>query len=152
LRPVSNAQAGNELYDLNTGRVITRRRVTIIPMTVNVIKKVEQLAASEGMKGLKMKTNSGKILYDSSWIAGVDYRKEEDNAPEEYEHEESDDIERDTIDPGAIAELLGEDTIQANQSTTNYNRGNEDIENGMIMDNDEEENDEIDDEDSDERH
>jgi hypothetical protein len=135
---------------LNTGRVITRRRVTIIPMTVNLIKQVEKLAASEGMKGLKKMTNSGKILYDSSWIAGVNYRKEEDEAPDEYEYEESDDIESDTIDPEELAEELGEDTIQANQSTTIYNRGNEDIENDMIMDNDEEENDEINDGDRDE--
>jgi len=90
LRSLSNAQGGHELYDLNTGRVITRRRVTVISMTANVIQRVEQIASSEGMKGLKMTNNSGKILYDSSWIAGVHDNEEDDENHLEYEQENED--------------------------------------------------------------
>jgi hypothetical protein len=42
-----------------------------------VIQRVEQIATSEGVKGLKMSNNSGKILYDSSWIAGVDHNEDD---------------------------------------------------------------------------
>jgi hypothetical protein len=35
LRPVNSMQGGKELYDLNSGRVITRARVTKIPVTAS---------------------------------------------------------------------------------------------------------------------
>ena len=98
------------------------------------------------MKGLKMMTNSGNILYDSSWIAGMnDIEEEEPEEYEEYENEDSYDKERDTIDPDELAEVLEEDTIQENHTHTDSNTvtgGNEDIENEMNIDNDDDENNE----------
>ena len=47
---------------------------------------MEALAKADGMKGLKIRSRTGEILYDSAWIAGVDY--EEDAADEDYDPEE----------------------------------------------------------------
>jgi hypothetical protein len=44
LRPVNSMQGGHALYDLNSGRVITRARVTQIPVTDVVIKAIKLIA------------------------------------------------------------------------------------------------------------
>jgi hypothetical protein len=53
LRPVNSMQGGHELYDLNSGRVITRARVTQIPVTDVVIKAIARIAEDQGFKSLK---------------------------------------------------------------------------------------------------
>jgi hypothetical protein len=55
LRPVNSMQGGHELYDLNSGRVITRARVTQIPVTDVVIKAIERIVEDQGFKSLKFK-------------------------------------------------------------------------------------------------
>jgi hypothetical protein len=55
LRPVNSMQGGHELYDLNSGRVITRARVTQIPVTDVGIKAIERIAEDQGFKSLKFK-------------------------------------------------------------------------------------------------
>ena len=80
LRYVDNDQGGHNLLDLRTGRTIKRRTVTTIPITQNVIDLVHKMAENDNMKdGLKIETKSGIILYDSSWIAGVDYENYNEN-------------------------------------------------------------------------
>jgi hypothetical protein len=70
---VDNKQGGHHLLDIRTGYTIKRRVVTPLPMTRNVIDLVHTLAKNESMPdGLKIETKTGHILYDSSWIAGVD--------------------------------------------------------------------------------
>jgi hypothetical protein len=54
LRPVNSMQGGHELYDLNSGRVITRARVTQIPVTDVAIKAIERIAEDKGFKSLKL--------------------------------------------------------------------------------------------------
>jgi hypothetical protein len=45
-----------------------------VPITPNVIAIVSNTATREKQpEGLKMTTHSGHVLFDSSWIAGVDY-------------------------------------------------------------------------------
>jgi Reverse transcriptase (RNA-dependent DNA polymerase) len=74
LRPLPNAQGGHELFHLANNRLLTRRTVTVVPITQAVIDTVQELAAADKMKGLHLMTSHGKgVLYDSSWIAGVDY-------------------------------------------------------------------------------
>ena len=106
LRYNANHQGGHELLDLRTGRVIQRRTVTAVPITKQVIDVVHAMATSEGMPdGLKIETKSGIILYDSSWIAGVDYddgrivehEYDEDEFDEDYEDDGSDDDDDDDI-------------------------------------------------------
>ena len=64
LWPLSNVQEGHKLLNF---------KVTIIPMTETVIQTIEELAKCQGMKGLKLCTKSGHILFDLACIAGVDY-------------------------------------------------------------------------------
>jgi hypothetical protein len=53
--------------------VITRARVTQIPVTDVVIKAIEQIAEDQGFKYLKFKNRKGPIFHNADWIAGVDY-------------------------------------------------------------------------------
>ena len=62
-----------------------------MPVTAAVIKTVEAMAEADGMKGLKIRSRTGQILYDSAWLAGVDY--EEDADDEDYDPEEEDSTE-----------------------------------------------------------
>ena len=73
LCPMDNIRGGHELMDLNSGRVITRQKVTGIAVTELVIKAIEQMAYNEGFKSLLFKNRRGVIFHDTDWIAGVDY-------------------------------------------------------------------------------
>jgi hypothetical protein len=69
--------------------MITRRRITPIPITPAIIKMVHRIAKQDGMpKGLKITKCTGQVLYDSTWIAGVDY--DEDEFQDEDYHPSSD--------------------------------------------------------------
>ena len=106
--------------DLNTGCVITCRKVTEIPDVV--IKAVEAMAHNQGFKNLKFKNRHGVIFHDADWLAGVDYKDEdecEENADEdeEYEDSEEQDIELEeakNIDPGEIDDII-EDEANPNE-------------------------------------
>ena len=74
----SNIQGGHELLHLAMDRVISRRKITIILMTETVFQTIKELAKCQGMKGLKLCIKSGHILFDSAWIAGVDYHNSDD--------------------------------------------------------------------------
>ena len=55
LRPSNSMQGGHEVMDLNTGGVITRSRVKVIPLSDFIIKTVERMAEEQGMKELKFR-------------------------------------------------------------------------------------------------
>jgi hypothetical protein len=98
LRPVNSMQGGHELYDLNSGRVITRARVTQIPVTDVVIKAIERIAEDQGFKSLKFKNRKGAIFHDADWIAGVDYDEniqQKDDYDEDYDENDKDDPDED---------------------------------------------------------
>jgi hypothetical protein len=149
LRPLANLQGGHELLHLATGRVITRRSVTVIPMTTSVIKSIEDMATAEGMKTLQLMTKSGRILYDSTWIAGVDYT-EQDKDEESYHYEQDNDTEDETetqesesqdyIEPNELAEILDGNPIQA-RIPNDKNNNPTDNENEDDKNNDEEDED-----------
>jgi hypothetical protein len=94
-------QGGHELYDLNSGRVISWARVTQIPVTDVVIKAIMQIAEDQGFKSLKFKNQKGAIFHDADWIAGVDCDEsiqQEDNNNEAYDKEDNKDPEKDIKD------------------------------------------------------
>jgi hypothetical protein len=95
LWPALNMQGGHELYDLNSNRVITRARVSQIPVTDVVIKAIEQIAEDQGFKSLKFKNRKGAIFHDADWIAGVDYDENiQKNADDEaYDNDENENQE-----------------------------------------------------------
>jgi hypothetical protein len=134
LRPAINMQGGHELYDLNSNRVITRARVTQIPVTDVVIKAIERIAEDQGFKTLKFKNQKGAIFHDADWIAGVDY---DDNIPQDaedkeaYDDDENEDPEDDeNIDDeyDRINEDELEDLLEDEREQTNPNQHHEDEE------------------------
>jgi hypothetical protein len=128
LRPALNMQGGHELYDLNSGRVITRARVTQIPVTDVVIKAIEQIAEDPSFKTLRFKNRKGTIYHKADWIAGVDYDEniqqdvEDDKAydDDENDNQEEDqniDDEYDRIDEEELEDLLQDEREQTNPKT-----------------------------------
>ncbi|KAL7564642.1 hypothetical protein ACA910_009330 [Epithemia clementina (nom. ined.)] len=120
LRPSPLHQTGYELLDLRTNRVINRGSFTMVPINQNIIELVHQLSESDNLPtGLKIATRTGHIIYDSTWIAGVDYdenydsnynendENENDSSDEDYIYEEDEDEEHnfDELEPEEIYEL-----------------------------------------------
>jgi hypothetical protein len=101
-------QGGHELFDLNSGRVITRARVTQIPVTDVAVKAIEQITEDQGFKTLKFKNRKGTIYHDCDWIAGVDY---DENTQQDIEDDEAyDDDENE--DPEEDENIEEENTIE----------------------------------------
>jgi hypothetical protein len=124
LRPLRNIQGGHEVMDLTTGRVITRRKVTEIPMTTSVIKRVETMAADQGITTIKFANRLNVELRPADLIAGVDYENEnEEEDDEDYEEEsESDkDEELEEVDeeddPAEIEERLADEPEDPREPT-----------------------------------
>ena len=115
MRPLTN-HGGHELLHLATGRLLSRPKVDIVPMTDSVINTVNALAASDGITGLKMLTKTGQVLYDSAWIAGVDYEEQQQQEDEDDEQEQEnlnddqdDDDDNENDDPNEAMEILAEE-------------------------------------------
>jgi len=85
LRYTDSAQGGHDCLHLPTNRIVTRGRVTPIPITSAVITQLHAIATRDRMPpGLKIQNRMNIVLYDSSWIPGVDF---EDS---DYEDDDSD--------------------------------------------------------------
>ena len=94
LRPMKNKQGGHELMNLQTGKHCTRQRVKALPVTDLVIKAVEQMAADQGIKTLKITGRNKTPLYPADWIAGVDYEDDQNNNDDwEIDEDYEDDLE-----------------------------------------------------------
>ena len=58
--PVSdNVQGGHEVMALDTGQLLSTSKVTKLPITDVVVKTVENLAYSQGLKSLKFQNRRG---------------------------------------------------------------------------------------------
>jgi Reverse transcriptase (RNA-dependent DNA polymerase) len=102
LHYVDNLQGGHHLLDLRTGQTIKRRTITQVPITQNIIEMVHKLAEADKMsEGFKITNRNNIALFDSSWIAGVDYEEENDDETSEEDMETS----VDNMDPNEIAEM-----------------------------------------------
>jgi hypothetical protein len=121
LRPT--ASGCHECLHLQTNKVITRRRVTPSPLTPDILKLIHSIAEQDEMpKGLKISNRFGTILFDSSWIAGVDYN-EGQFEDEDYDDNDSDNDDKDqnaldnenydTMDPNEVANILQDRTQNA---------------------------------------
>jgi hypothetical protein len=117
LRPMDNAQGGHELLHLQTNSVVKRRRLTKIPITPSIINQVHELAVLDDMPvGLKIKNRANLVIFDSAWIAGVDFDEEEfndENYVEEENVEEGNDEdeddhqgEYDEMDANELADIM----------------------------------------------
>ena len=118
LRPTRNLQGGHEVMDLRTGRVITRPRVWLLPMTQRVIDRVHELADKQKMKSLNIKHRGDKRFNASVWLAGVDGNEDSDDewldsdsdsdsdSVSSYDSDEEDEWEE--LDQNELADLLAE--------------------------------------------
>ena len=91
LQPSDNRQAGHEVMHVQTGQLLTRTKVTRVPMTKAIIDDVERLAKRQGMrKSFKIQTREESQLVPADWIAGVDHdlyapEAEDDDDDPDYE-------------------------------------------------------------------
>ena len=120
-RPINNKQGGHELMNLNTGELITCKKIHgPLPMTDLVINAVEQMAYREGFKTLKITGKNNVPLFPADWTAGVDYDESitEDADDPEYQPRPRErvhprdldlDDEYDNIDQDEIDELINDD-------------------------------------------
>lgn len=116
LRPLANAQGGHELLNLVSGRVITRRKVTVIPMTRRIIELVEDMAQTDGMKGLQLRTKSGQRLFESDRLAGVNTLNENDD--EAAEESDNDETQLTGVpDINEVQEILGDYSSQSESTS-----------------------------------
>jgi len=73
-------QGGHEILHLPTYKIMSRSFCTKIPMTKQVIDHVSTIGSKQGIPtGLKIENRYKTTLYDSDWIAGVDYADMNDN-------------------------------------------------------------------------
>jgi hypothetical protein len=113
LRYNDNDQGGHDVLHLQTGRKITHHQVTPLPITPAVLKQVHRLAEMDDMpQGLKSTNCTGQVLYNSTWIAGVDYDEDqfddEDYDPtgdDDDNSDDDDDDDMDEMDPNEIGVL-----------------------------------------------
>jgi hypothetical protein len=116
LRPMDNAQGGHELLHLQTNQVVKRRKLTKIPMPPSIIKQVHALAVLDDMPlGLKITNRANNVIFDTAWIAGVDYDEEEfddDNYEEDIDdnddYNEDEEENYDEMDANELADILQE--------------------------------------------
>ena len=91
LRTLDNIQGGFEVLNLKTGHALTRHRVIELPVTEDVIKRVEQLAQNQGFQ-----PHAEPTFRTYSLIAGVDDGNDEPpphNDDEETLYNEDDDAD-----------------------------------------------------------
>jgi hypothetical protein len=131
LRPAGNLQGGHQLMDLRTGRMLSLRKITPLPITQSVIDTVNAMAKSQDMpQGLKIATKMGRLLYDSTWIAGVDYEDnnddddndENENEDENIDEDEDEQQDQDEVDPN---EMEYDRVDQEEEFPDNDQEGNE---------------------------
>jgi hypothetical protein len=117
---MDNAQGGHELLHLQTNKVVKRRNLTKNPITPSIIKQVHALAELEEMpRGLKFTNRANQVIFNSAWIAGVDYDEEsfdddidddydeeDDGEENEYEKENENDDHYDEMDENDMADIL----------------------------------------------
>ena len=89
---MDNAQGGHELLHLQTNQVVKRRTMANIPITPSIIKQVHALAVLDDMpEGLKITNRANIKIFDTAWIAGVDYDEQEFDDEDYNKEEENED-------------------------------------------------------------
>jgi Ran GTPase-activating protein (RanGAP) involved in mRNA processing and transport len=88
-------QGGHELLHLQTNNVVKRSNLTKIPITPSIIKQVLHALAEldEMPAGLKITNRANHVIFDSAWIAGVDYDEDLFHDDDHNEEEDGDNNE-----------------------------------------------------------
>ena len=130
LQPIKNVQGGYEQMNLATERLVTYPTATELPVTDMVIKAVEEMAAKQGIKSLKLQNHTKTIFYSANWIAGVDYENnnndnqdinEEDDENDDDEDDLNNENEYDEIDQEELDKLFAEPDIEQDEQANPVN-------------------------------
>ena len=90
LRPSKFMHNGHEVMDLSSGHVLRPGRVVPLPITDKVIARVNEMGKAQQMKSFKIKNRRKELIYDSDWIAGVDYKDQNiDDDDDDLDYEPS---------------------------------------------------------------
>ena len=142
LRPSLSLQGGHDLLDLQTNRVITRPKFEKCKMTEAVIARVEQIAASEGIKSLKFYNRKRQVLVHQAndLLEGVERNVEilseneslnnlpplVEDSPGELSSE-SDSDEEESLNQEEVSDLLGEAIDRATRNEVDQEEVEEEI-------------------------
>ena len=74
LRLAANAQDSHELFQLKTNKLTTRRICTPVPITTSIMKQARLFTKEDNIpEVLKITNKINEVLFDFTWIIGVDY-------------------------------------------------------------------------------
>jgi hypothetical protein len=145
LRPRTDVpQGGHYTMNLHTGKVLTTSKVTAYPMTTVVIKAVEAMAKSQGMKPLRFYGPYGENLRNVVHPAGVDIQNSDSEENNENDSEGSDNSESNSEDEEDNSsdeededyDEEDKDMILANESSLNNNLQEKEVEDEERRDDD----------------
>ncbi|CAJ1931975.1 unnamed protein product [Cylindrotheca closterium] len=96
IEPTKGQRTGHRVLNLNTKKMISRPKVVVLPVTDQVIQRVEAWAAAEGVTSMKFfdKKRDLETFQDGDQIAGVDDTEQgylvEEAFDQDYEPEDED--------------------------------------------------------------
>ncbi|CAJ1941837.1 unnamed protein product [Cylindrotheca closterium] len=119
IEPTKGQCTGHQVLNLNTKKMISRPKVIVLPVTDQVIKRVEAWAAAEGVASMEFfdKKRDLETFQDGDQIAGVDDTEQgylEEAFDQDYEPEDEDECDFnlhgqfDDIDDSEREELLAD--------------------------------------------
>ncbi|CAJ1968242.1 unnamed protein product, partial [Cylindrotheca closterium] len=119
IEPTKGQRTGHRVLNLNTKKMISRPKVVVLPVTNQVIKRVEAWAAAEGVASMKFfdKKRDLETFQDGDQIVGVDDTEQgylEEAFDQDYEAEDEDECDFnlhgqfDDIDDSKREELLAD--------------------------------------------
>ena len=119
LGAMDNEQGGHRVMNLATGATITRTQVKVVPITEDVVQRVEFFARKDGVKeDTRFKTRRGEIIPDQgddALIAGVDKQNNTGNTAEQS-HQEDEEVNDREPEPEEMAS--DEDTDEEDAKAT----------------------------------
>jgi len=91
--PTKGQRTGHQVFNLHTKRILSRPKVVVLPITDQVIQRVQTWAAEEGIHSLKFydKKRNEETFQDGDQIAGVDDTQQgylEEAFDQDYEPEQ----------------------------------------------------------------
>ncbi|CAJ1966653.1 unnamed protein product [Cylindrotheca closterium] len=119
IEPTKGQRTGHRVLNLNAKKMISRPKVVVLPVTNQVIQRVEAWAAAEGVTSMKFfdKKRDLETFQDGDQIAGVDDTEQgylEEAFDQDYEPEDEDERDFnphgqfDDIDDSEREELLAD--------------------------------------------
>ena len=104
LQATDRYQVGQELLHFQTNPVIPRNHVSPAPIIPTIINQLHTISDMYSIpSGIKIANRTGRILYDSAYIAGVDY-SEDDDDENEFENESGNEEDNDKESSDVLTE------------------------------------------------